>query len=694
MKKLVWFVIICLCVYVGTHPIKYFFADEPIALLSTKSSKLLNDFVYMTSFYIHIFFGGIALLIGWVQFIEKIRLELPKLHRVIGKIYVVSIFISGPVGFYIGFFVQGGILTQIGFIFGAFIWTFITYLAYKAIRKGNVAQHKEFMSYSYVGSFAAVLLRLMLPVLISITGSFKIAYGLSVWLSWIPSTLIVYLLFHKKEQLKRFYKRFYIKKVMMGVIAVVILAFALSYTSPQTWLYKKAAYEGTEFKKATSLEKSIFTKKHLEEFESFLKEESNTTSMIVLENGKVVFEYGDVSEISYNASVRKSILAMLYGKYVTNGTINLNEPIAAIGIDEDDGLLPIEKQATINHVLTARSGVFHVAANDGYDLDNAQQRGSQQPGSYFLYNNWDFNVAGHILAQKTGNTVYEELESQLAVPLGFQDWHIDNQFSSSNTKKSRYAAYHMHLSTRDMAKIGQLMLQKGKWNGTQLISEDWIQKITTPVTPVDTVSKRYNRDVSSPVQLSYGYMWWLYERFYDNPDFEGAYAAHGAFGQFITVIPKRNIVIVHKTTVDVLTLLGWSERSATSDPEYWWLLRSLMLHRKPISSLATQMTTPEMIEFIKNQYDTDSEYAISERLLNEYGQFLAKQGKYEEAIMFYQLNLQLYPLGVYTNRTYNYYGESLVELGKKEEAKKMFKKSLEVYPANTPATKALKNLNR
>jgi CubicO group peptidase (beta-lactamase class C family) len=48
-------------------------------------------------------------------------------------------------------------------------------------------------------------------------------------------------------------------------------------------------------------------------------------------------------------------------------------------------------------------------------------------------------------------------------------------------------------------------------------------------------------------------MWWLFERFYDNPDFDGAYTATGAFGQFITVIPKRDIVVVHKTTVDIYT---------------------------------------------------------------------------------------------------------------------------------------------
>jgi CubicO group peptidase (beta-lactamase class C family) len=213
--------------------------------------------------------------------------------------------------------------------------------------------------------------------------------------------------------------------------------------SPQTWLYKSAAFEGEALEKETSLTNSIFTKEKFEEVETYLKEESATTSMIVLEKGKIIYEYGDVSEVSYNASVRKSILAMLYGKHVENGTINLNQTIGNLGIDEDDGLLPIEKQATVDHIITARSGVFHEAANDGYDIKNVKKRGSVKPGTYFLYNNWDYNVAGAIFEQATGKTLYRELQEQLVIPLGFQDWNILNQDRTINKDKSRYSAYHM-----------------------------------------------------------------------------------------------------------------------------------------------------------------------------------------------------------------------------------------------------------
>jgi len=81
--------------------------------------------------------------------------------------------------------------------------------------------------------------------------------------------------------------------------------------------------------------------------------------------GRVLWEYGDVSRRSYLASVRKSILAMLYGKYVANGTIRLDKTLEELGMDDHRGLLPHEQQATIEHLISARSGIYHPAANPG-----------------------------------------------------------------------------------------------------------------------------------------------------------------------------------------------------------------------------------------------------------------------------------------------------------------------------------------
>jgi CubicO group peptidase (beta-lactamase class C family) len=325
------------------------------------------------------------------------------------------------------------------------------------------------------------------------------------------------------------------------------------------------------FVSKTSTEKTTFQQHQKDSLTSYIEQHLETTGMLILQDGNVIFEYGDIEEVSYLASCRKSVLSILYGKYVEDGTIDLNETIGAIGIDEKDGLLPIEKQATVEDIITSRSGVFHQPANGGYDENNILKRGSVQPGEYFVYNNWDFNVAGHILAEKSGKSVYQELEEQLAIPLGFQDWDIKNQKEKSAKRKSNYPAYHMYISTRDMAKIGQLLLNKGKWNEKQIVSEEWIEKITTTVTPTDTLNARYGRDKNSDHQFSYGYMWWIIESIHNHPDFEGAYTATGWGGQYITVIPKLNVVIAHKYTVP--TLVNWGLKSGgVSEYEYWELL--------------------------------------------------------------------------------------------------------------------------
>lgn len=371
-----------------------------------------------------------------------------------------------------------------------------------------------------------------------------------------------------------------IKIVVLIVISLMIITFIISFSSAQNWFYHSPSFTGVDLEKNEKLKNSDFTQDKLNEITKYIKDNSKTTSMIVLQNGKVVYEYGDASEISYIASCRKSVLSMLYGKYIENGTIDLQETIGSLGIDEEDGLLPKEKEATVNDIITSRSGVFHIPANGGYDIKNILKRGSVQHGEYYVYNNWDFNVAGYILEKKSGKSVYEEIEEQLALPLGFQDWNIKNQKRTVNKNKSQYSAYHIYISTRDMAKIGQLMLNGGKWDTKQLIAKDWIKKITSTITSVDTINKRERSDKSSPVQFSYGYMWWIFERFFDNTDFEGAYTASGYAGQYITVIPKRNVVIAHKTRMDLLTFAGLSERGMTSSWQYWLILKKLMQKRE------------------------------------------------------------------------------------------------------------------
>lgn len=301
-------------------------------------------------------------------------------------------------------------------------------------------------------------------------------------------------------------------------------------------IYPKAGEDWKQVKPS----KYGYSNKKIKELHRYIADSMNTTSMMVIVGGESILEYGETDHISYIASCRKSVLSMLYGKYVENGTIDLDKTLGEIGITDHGGLLPIEQKATIRHLIQARSGIFRQAANPG-SSKNAPTRGSKEPGSYFLYNNWDFNAAGTVFEQLTGKCIYDALEEDLVKPMGFQDWDRSIHKRTGDKNRSMHLAYHIRISTRDMARIGYLMLRKGKWEDKQLISESWHNEMLTQWTSRQEV----NRKKKSKGPLGYGYMWWLYDT--DIPELKGAYTARGLGGQYITVIPELDMVIAHKT---------------------------------------------------------------------------------------------------------------------------------------------------
>jgi CubicO group peptidase (beta-lactamase class C family) len=271
----------------------------------------------------------------------------------------------------------------------------------------------------------------------------------------------------------------------------------------------------------------------------------DTTGLMVVVGGRILLQYGDVSELSYLASCRKSVLAMLYGKYVENGTIDLSKTIGELGMTDHGGLLPIEQQATVHHLITARSGVYHPASNGGDALAQAPERGSQQPGTYYLYSNWDFNAAGAAFELITGRDIYDALKEDLAGPISMQDFVRDEQQKTGDLEQSMYPAYHMWLSTRDMARLGYLMLREGNWAGTQVIPREWARRICSVYTPLEEMNPVPMRQG----RLAYGYMWWVWDGPKASGHYEGAYTARGAYGQYITVLPAIDMVVAHKTAV-------------------------------------------------------------------------------------------------------------------------------------------------
>jgi CubicO group peptidase (beta-lactamase class C family) len=269
----------------------------------------------------------------------------------------------------------------------------------------------------------------------------------------------------------------------------------------------------------------------------------STTGFVAISGGRILMQYGDLERVSYLASVRKSVLSMLYGIHVERGEIDLDRTLAQLGIDDIGELTDQEKRATIRHLLMARSGVYHQASNSGDDLASAPPRGSQQPGTYYLYSNWDFNALGTIFEQETGQSIYDALEIDITRPIGFQDFDRSIHRRTGDATRSRHLAYHMHFSTRDMARIGYLMLRDGRWQDRQIVPTAWARESTQPHTRVHEMNPVRRRDGV----FGYGYLWWVFDRPELGPEYSGAYSGLGAVGQHILVMPALDLVVAHKT---------------------------------------------------------------------------------------------------------------------------------------------------
>jgi uncharacterized membrane protein len=196
-----WFVFVGSSIAIGLYPLIYA-GGELSPLLRTKAAELLANNFYMLMFYTHIGFGGIALLIGWIQFSKKIRRKYMNAHRLIGKIYIVSVLLSGTSGLYIAMHATGGWSPMLGFTSMDIFWTTTTFLGYTTIRKGKIEAHKKWMIYSYAATFAAVTFRIWLPILMTTLGSFFTAYQIVPWLSWIPNVIVAYFIVRYQQKRK------------------------------------------------------------------------------------------------------------------------------------------------------------------------------------------------------------------------------------------------------------------------------------------------------------------------------------------------------------------------------------------------------------------------------------------------------------------------------------------------------------
>lgn len=194
VKRASFILIATLATAGGLYPVIYFIVDRRFGLLDLKSEALLASSIWNITFYIHIVLGGIALLIGWTQFVSKWRHRNMRMHRQIGKVYVCCVLVSAITAIYLALFATGGLIPLMGFSCMGIVWFCTTFKAYRDIKRKSIFSHQKMMIYSYATCLAAVTLRIYLPLFISVFNDFNEAYAVVSWLSWVPNLFVAYLL--------------------------------------------------------------------------------------------------------------------------------------------------------------------------------------------------------------------------------------------------------------------------------------------------------------------------------------------------------------------------------------------------------------------------------------------------------------------------------------------------------------------
>lgn len=138
--------------------------------------------------YTHAFASIVALAIGPFQFSTRLRENRPTLHRWLGRSYLaIGVVVGGLAGLYMSQYASGGTVARLGFAALAVLWIYTGLRAYLAVRRGLIQEHRKWMIRNYSLTFAAVTLRLYLPI--SMVGGidFVIAYSVIAWLCWVPN---------------------------------------------------------------------------------------------------------------------------------------------------------------------------------------------------------------------------------------------------------------------------------------------------------------------------------------------------------------------------------------------------------------------------------------------------------------------------------------------------------------------------
>jgi CubicO group peptidase (beta-lactamase class C family) len=331
------------------------------------------------------------------------------------------------------------------------------------------------------------------------------------------------------------------------VMALAILTGCKKQEAPTTSLPRSTPEtEGVSSEGILRFLQSIDTSRH--EFHSFM----------MLRHGKVIAEgwwnpyRADLKHTMY--SVSKSWTSTAAGFAVSEGLLSVDDPVISFFPHQlPENVSENLKALRVKDLLSMSAGQepdpsWKVTRETDWIKAFFETPLVRQPGTEFLYNTLATYMVSAILQQVTGQRVIDYLKPRLFDPLGIEgmDWETDPNGIS-------VGGWGLRVKTEDMAKLGQLYLQQGVWNGKQLLPKDWIEEATSAVMEDSAPYLPDSLKAKSDWAQGYGYQFWRC-RF-------GAYRADGAYGQYIIVIPELDVVIaITSETPDMQGVLNlvWS----------------------------------------------------------------------------------------------------------------------------------------
>ena len=274
----------------------------------------------------------------------------------------------------------------------------------------------------------------------------------------------------------------------------------------------------------------------------------NLQSVMVLQHGKVVYEKwlngGEPQTPHVLNSVSKTFTSAAVGLAINEGFLSLDDKLISF-FPDDLPVSPSEnlKKVTIYNLLTM---------NCGHDSEPSRKQDGDtwvktflawpvehEPGTYYCYNSMGTYMLSAIVQKVTGQKVVDYLQSRLFDPLGIDAPHWDESPQGINC-----GGWGLYLKTEDLAKMGQLLLQKGKWKGKQVLPEKYVTEMTRAQVPCQPAGMKPEKVAESGLTpensdwvQGYGYQVWRCRH--------NAFRADGAGGQYIIVIPEKDAVIIN-----------------------------------------------------------------------------------------------------------------------------------------------------